>query len=292
MKIISKHWHQTIQKLNSVYVKQKICDFLNEDRANQDHTTRLTISKHHNTTYVMEAEDNIIFAGIQVLTEAFSACDLKTYKNDGDYVKKKEKICEIKGPTRVILSRERVVLNLIQRLCGIATLTNEYVKIVKKSKNPKIQILDTRKTTPGLRLFEKYAVSVGGGKNHRHDLSDGVLIKDNHIIHSDITETLLLAQYDKQHKIEVEVDTLKQLSSVLPLMPDGILLDNFKPTQIIKAINIIKAYPSNHQVFIEASGGINKQSLHRYLIKGLSAISVGALTHQAKSKNIKLVKKN
>ena len=292
MKIISKHWHQTIQKLNSVYVKQKICDFLNEDKADQDHTTRLTISEHHNSTYTMEAEDNIIFVGTQVLTEAFGECDLKIYINDGDCVKKKEKICEIKGSTRVILNRERVVLNLIQRLCGIATLTNEYVKIVKKSKNPKIQILDTRKTTPGLRLFEKYAVSVGGGKNHRQDLSDGVLIKDNHIIHSDITETLLLAQHEKQHKIEVEVDTLKQLSEILPLMPDGVLLDNFKPTQIIKAINTIKAYPSNHQVFIEASGGINRQSLHRYLIEGLSAISIGALTHQAKSKNIKLVKKD
>ncbi len=292
MKIISKHWHKTPQKLDPKHVKQKISDFLKEDRACQDHTTISTIPQNHNSTYIVETEDNIIFAGLPILIEAFSGCDLQTYIKDGDYLKKNEKICEITGPTRIILSRERVVLNLIQRLCGIATLTCDYVKIVKKSKNPTIQILDTRKMTPGLRLFEKYAVSVGGGENHRLDLSDGILIKDNHIIHSTITETLLLAQRERKHKIEVEVDNLKQLSAVLPLMPDGVLLDNFKPAQIVKAINIIKAHPSSHQIFIEASGGINKQSLNKYLIKDLSAISIGALTHQAKSKNIKLTKKN
>ena len=292
MKIISKHWHKTPQNLDPTYVKQKINDFLKEDKAGQDYTTTSTIPQSHKSTYVMETEENIIFAGLQVLTEAFGGCDLKVYINDGAYVKKNQKICEIEGPTRVILKRERVVLNLVQRLCGIATLTSEYVKIVKKSKNPKIQILDTRKTTPGLRLFEKYAVSVGGGANHRLDLSDGILIKDNHIIHSSITETLLLAQGERKHKIEVEVDSLKQLSAVLPLMPDGVLLDNFKPAQIIKAINTIKAHPLAHQIFIEASGGINKQTLNKYLIKDLSAVSVGALTHQAKSKNIKLSKKN
>ena len=290
MKILSKHWHQPIASLDNNHIKEKITEFLKEDCTDQDYTTRITIPQNHQSTYTMEAEENIIFAGTPILLEIFSDCKVKMFVNDGDQIKKNHNICEIKGQTRNILGRERVALNLIQRLSGIATLTRQYVKIVKMSNAANIKILDTRKMTPGLRLFEKYAVHVGGGHNHRLNLSDGILIKDNHIVHRSIKETFLAAKKNKQHKIEIEVDNLKQLSTVLPFKPDGILLDNFTPTEITKAIIVIKAYKSNHEIFIEASGGITLYNLKKYLIKDLSAISIGALTHQAQSKNIKLVK--
>ena len=291
MKILSKHWHQPIASLDSNQIKTKIIEFLKEDCVDQDHTSTTTIPQNHKSTYTMEGEENIIFAGTPILLEIFSDCIVKMFVKEGDQINKNQNICEIKGQSRTILGRERVALNLIQRLSGIATLTNQYVKIVKKSNNPNIKILDTRKTTPGLRLFEKYAVHVGGGHNHRLNLSDGILIKDNHLVHHSIKETFLAAKKHQQHKIEIEVDNLQQLSTVLPFKPDGILLDNFTPTEITKAISTIKSYPSNHEIFIEASGGITQHNLKKYLIKGLSAISIGALTHQAKSKNIKLVKK-
>ena len=291
MKILSKHWHQPVNSLKSNQIKTKIIEFLKEDCINQDLTSTTTIPQNHKSTYTIEAEENIIFAGTPILLDVFSESKVTMLVNDGDQIKKNRNICQITGHTRTILGRERVALNLIQRLSGIATLTNQFVKIVKKSNTPNIKILDTRKMTPGLRLFEKYAVRVGGGHNHRLNLSEGILIKDNHIVQHSIKETLIEAKKHKQHKIEVEVDNLKQLSIVLPFKPDGVLLDNFTPTEITKAISIIKAHPSNHQIFVEASGGINQKNIQKYLIKDLSAISIGALTHQAQSKNIKLVKK-
>ena len=289
MKILYKHWHQPKTALERNYIQEKITEFLKEDSTDQDHTTRTTISQNHQSTYTMETEENIIFVGAPILLEIFSDCKVKMFVNDGEQIKKNCNICEIEGTTRTILGRERVALNLIQRLSGIATLTNQYVKIVKKSNVPHLKILDTRKTTPGLRIFEKYAVHMGGGHNHRLNLSDGILIKDNHIVHHSIKETFLAAKKHQQHKIEIEVDNLQQLSTVLPFKPDGVLLDNFTPTEITKAISTIKSYPSNHEIFVEASGGITQHNLKKYLIKGLGAISIGALTHQAKSKNIKLV---
>ena len=282
--------YEQIDNLPREYTKNKIKEFLKEDIPRGD----LTTDNIYNVKEIVEAQiqagEQLIFCGKNIVMNTFDkGCKVKKISEDGKNYKKNQIIGIISGPATEILKKERVMLNLLQRLSSISTKT---YRVAQKAKKYNIKLLDTRKTTPGIRLFEKYAVSVGGGENHRLDLSDGILIKDNHIIHSTITETLLLAQRERKHKIEVEVDNLKQLSAVLPLMPDGVLLDNFKPEQIVKAINIIKAHPSSHQIFIEASGGINKQSLNKYLIKDLSAISIGALTHQAKSKNIKLTKKN
>jgi nicotinate-nucleotide pyrophosphorylase len=179
------------------------------------------------------------------------------------------------------------MLNLIQRLCGIATLSHEYAEIAKPSN---VKILDTRKTTPGLRLFEKYAVAIGGAFNHRLNLSDGILIKDNHIVAAgSVTNAIISARKKGIHlPLELEVDNFDQIHEALKTGVDGFLLDNMKPETIRSAVSIIRASQNGEDVFIEASGGITLENIHPYLDTGINAISIGALTHQAVSKNIRL----
>ena len=198
-----------------------------------------------------------------------------------------EKIGEIIGPANIILSVERVMLNLIQRLSGIATITQNYIQILN---NNNIKILDTRKTTPGLRLFEKHAIALGGGYNHRLDLSKGILIKDNHIIAAgSITNAInLIKKNNLNLPIEIEIDNLDQLKEALTMSINGVLLDNMSISNIIKAVEIIRNNKNNSQIFIEASGGITKKNLHSFVNTGVNGLSIGAITHSAISKDIKL----
>jgi nicotinate-nucleotide pyrophosphorylase (carboxylating) len=276
------------KKLSDEYIIGKINYFLAEDIPNGDITTESTTSDNSEITAEIHAAEKLIFAGSEIIPHCFGEkCQVKINHKNGAMLSNGDVIGVVTGSAREILSRERVMLNLIQRLCGIATLSHEYAEIA----NPfNVKILDTRKTTPGLRLFEKYAVAIGGAFNHRLNLSHGILIKDNHIIAAgSVTNAIESARKKGIHlPLELEVDNFDQIHEALKTRVDGFLLDNMKPETIRSAVSIIRASQNGEDVFIEASGGITLENIHPYLDTGINAISIGALTHQAISKNIRL----
>jgi nicotinate-nucleotide pyrophosphorylase (carboxylating) len=276
------------KKLPNKYILDKINSFLEEDIPDIDITTKHTVQKNATITAKILAAEDMIFSGEEIIDKCFgSTCKTKINCKNGQKVVADDIIGVIKGPSRTILSNERVMLNLIQRLCGITTISNEYAQLAKPYN---IKILDTRKTTPGLRLFEKYAVSIGGAYNHRLNLSDGILIKDNHIISAgSITNAILaIKKINTQFSIELEVDNLNQIEEALKIGVDGFLLDNMNPNKIKKAVSLIRNEINGKNIFIEASGGITLNNILPYLQTGINAISIGALTHHAVSKDIKL----
>jgi len=276
------------KKLSDEYIIGKINYFLAEDIPNGDITTESTTSDNSEITAEIHAVEKLIFAGSEIIPHCFGEkCQVKINHKNGAMLSNGDVIGVVTGSAREILSRERVMLNLIQRLCGIATLSHEYAEIA----NPfNVKILDTRKTTPGLRLFEKYAAAIGGAFNHRLNLSRGILIKDNHIIAAgSVTNAIESARKKGIHlPLELEVDNFDQIHEALKTRVDGFLLDNMKPETIRSAVSIIRASQNGEDVFIEASGGITLENIHPYLDTGINAISIGALTHQAISKNIRL----
>jgi len=273
------------------YVNLKIKEFLNEDRVPQDLTTQFTLLQK---TIIIKAdiiaEQNLIFAGGLIIKSIFRECDILMLAPDGSQFFPGDKIATIEGNAKTLLAKERVLLNLIQRLSGVASLTNKYVKTLN---TPSIKILDTRKTTPGLRLFEKYAVTVGGGYNHRMDLYDGVMFKDNHLtVLDNLKKTLIkLKEKHPNKKIQLEVDTFNQLESLLHEVDfqnqvDAILLDNMSSKETAQCVELISSKELN--CFIEISGGITLDNIKKYKQLKIDGISIGAITHQAVSKNIKL----
>ncbi|MDP6684856.1 MAG: carboxylating nicotinate-nucleotide diphosphorylase [Candidatus Marinimicrobia bacterium] len=261
--------------------------FLSEDKSNEDVTTLTTINK----TVKMEAkiitEEECVVAGVSFLRSCFpDEISVDEKIKDGQTAQKSEILAVCKGSARTLLSRERVVLNLIQRLCGIATLTKQYSKIANQYN---CKILDTRKMTPGLRLFEKYAVAVGDGFNHRMDLKSAVLIKDNHLLASGGVKSALesIRHLNGSLPMELEVDTLDQLKEGLEYKINRFLLDNMTPDEIVQAIALVKNYSMNN-IFLEASGGITLETLEEYAATGIEAISIGALTTGAKNINLKM----
>ena len=271
------------------YVTKKIIEFLKEDCSDQDITSQATTYQHNNiiTSHII-AEEDLILSGMPIITHIFSNDKIGYNKVDGEHCCAGDIIATISGTAHSILSKERVALNLIQRLTGISTLTHQYVSTLNSTK---IKILDTRKTTPGLRLFEKYAVTIGGGYNHRLDLLDGVMFKDNHL--TLLTNLSDAIQHIKKHnpnkKIQIEVDSLNQLKVLLHIHKkniDAILLDNMDPQETTQCATLIrKQLP---QCFVESSGGITLKNLLDYKNLDIDGISIGALTHQAQSKNIKM----
>jgi nicotinate-nucleotide pyrophosphorylase (carboxylating) len=251
-----------------------------------DKTTENTIPEGGTISAEIQSGEELVFACEKIIPHCFGEnCQTTLNHNDGDYLLNGDVIGVVTGPAREILSRERVMLNLIQRLCGIATLTLEYAEIA----NPfNVKILDTRKTTPGLRLFEKYAVTVGGGYNHRFNLSDGILIKDNHIIAAgSVTKAIeSVRKAGAGLPLEIEVDNINQIREALEANVDGFLLDNMNPQTIKESVSLIRASENGNDIFIEASGGITLKNIHPFLETGIDAISIGALTHQAVSKDI------
>ena len=274
------------KQLSNEYIVAKIADFLAEDMPDGDKTTKETIPEGVTISAEIQSGEELVFAGEKIIPHCFGEnCQTTLNHNDGDYLLNGDVIGVVTGPAREILSRERVMLNLIQRLCGIATLTLEYAEIA----NPfNVKILDTRKTTPGLRLFEKYAVAVGGGYNHRLNLSDGILIKDNHIIAAgSVTKAIeSVRKAGAGLPLEIEVDNINQIREALEANADGFLLDNMNPQTIKESVSLIRASENGNDIFIEASGGITLKNLHPFLETGIDAISIGALTHQAVSKDI------
>ena len=273
--------------LDPKYITEKVREALLEDAPYGDITTQFTIEEDKTVRGKLWAKADGILAGINVAREAFRLCDeniiFTPCKKDGDSLKYGDTIAEIEGPSMPILIAERIALNFMQRMSGIATMTHRYASLISHTG---ARIVDTRKTTPLLRMFEKYAVRCGGGINHRTGLSDGILIKDNHIIASGgITEAVTRAKAKAAHtlKVEVEIKSLSQLEEALNAGADIIMLDNFNLEDMRKAVRTVAG-----KAQIEASGGINENTLLAIAETGVDIISSGALTHSVKSLDISL----
>jgi nicotinate-nucleotide pyrophosphorylase (carboxylating) len=266
-------------------VKQLIQASIEEDLGRGDVTTEATIAEHVISRARLSTKQEIVLAGVEVFIEVYAVLDkavhIKASHNDGDLLAAGTVIADLEGPARSLLAGERVALNFLQRLSGIATLTRRYVDAVR---GYRVEIVDTRKTTPGWRLLEKYAVRVGGGKNHRHDLGDGVLIKDNHIVAAGgIKQAVAMARKHSHHllKIEVEAETLEQVEAALQAGAEVIMLDNMSPTLLAEGVKMIDG-----RALVEASGGISLESILDVARTGVDLISVGRLTHSAPAVDI------
>lgn len=273
------------------YIDQHIRMALNEDIGKGDYTSIATISANQLGEATLLSKDTGVLAGIDIAKRVFqiydNQIDFLHLKNEGDKINPKDNLAIIKGPARSLLSAERLALNYVQRMSGIATETNKYVEEVRGTK---AKILDTRKTSPNLRLLEKIAVNIGGGHNHRFGLFDMILIKDNHIDYCGGVDKALnqVDDFLKKNnlKLSVEVET-RDLSEVEAALKNGkcmrILLDNMSIEQTEEAVRMV-----NSQVQTESSGGINLQNIRAYAECGVDFISVGALTHHIKSLDLSL----
>lgn len=259
---------------------------LEEDIGHGDITTSLLIPEDSESHALYIAKGNFVVAGLPFAREAFQILDpsmtFKMFYSDGAKVRKGDVIAEVSGKTRAILTGERVSLNILQRLSGIATLTNMYVERIK---GLKAKIVDTRKTTPCQRFMEKYAVRMGGGGNHRFGLFDGILIKDNHIeAVGSIKEAVRLAKSGHHlARIEVEVENLHDLEEAIEAGADIVMLDNMPIHDLKEAVKIAK-----DMVILEASGNISLENVREIAETGVDLISVGALTHSAIAADISL----
>lgn len=267
------------------YIQDIIKRALQEDIGHQDITTDNLVDKEQRSRGVFLAKAAGIVAGIHVAQEVFRCLDhdiqFTVVKNDGEKIAPGDTLAVVAGRTRTLLKGERVALNFLQRLSGIATRTNHMVELIRYEK---AEIVDTRKTTPGLRRLEKYAVSVGGARNHRFGLYDGALIKDNHIkAAGGIQKAISTLRTRIPHtiKIEVEVENLEQLQEALEARADIIMLDNMDIDTLRQAVEITAG-----QALLEASGGITEANLVEVARTGVDFISIGALTHSAGSLDI------
>jgi nicotinate-nucleotide pyrophosphorylase (carboxylating) len=260
---------------------------LQEDIRSGDITTNSLIPADAQAVSLMRFRESGIVCGIEAAKSTFRLLDsnigLKVLLDDGAAVNTGEVALEIRGNARAILTAERVSLNIVQHLSGIASATAQYVK---ETAGTKSRIVDTRKTTPGLRLLEKYAVRCGGGHNHRYALDDMILIKDNHIaLCGGIENAVAKARKNVGHsvKVEVECDTLDQVREALQAGAELILLDNMLPSTLREAVEIV-----NGKALCEASGGINLQTVRGVAQSGVDIISVGALTHSVRALDVGL----
>ncbi|MCO5267809.1 MAG: carboxylating nicotinate-nucleotide diphosphorylase [Brumimicrobium sp.] len=262
-----------------------------EDLGDGDHSSLSCVPEEAQGKAKLLVKDNGILAGVEFAQQLFHYYDpelkVNIYKKDGEYVKFGDIAFEVEGASRSILATERLILNFMQRMSGIATLTHEIVQLIQGTN---AKLLDTRKTTPGIRALEKWAVRIGGGHNHRMGLYDMIMLKDNHIDYAGGIENAIRRanQYRKDRKlaikIEIEVRDENELKQVLALPEvDRIMLDNFTPEQIKKVIHSIPSH-----IETEASGGITKENIRAYAETGINFISSGALTHSVKSLDLSL----
>jgi nicotinate-nucleotide pyrophosphorylase (carboxylating) len=266
-----------------------IGEFLAEDIGRGDITTQSTVPPDVRGQGKFLAKEYLVVCGVSIAEAVFLHLDadspeIETSVSEGDEVEEGTVFATLKGYADVLLTGERVALNLLQRMSGVATLTRQYVKAVEGTK---AQIVDTRKTTPGLRMLEKYAVTVGGGKNHRLGLDDGILIKDNHIaLAGGITQAVSAAKNlaGHLHKIEVEISNWAQLREALNAGADIVMLDNQTPEEAQKLVQM--ARDINPTVLIEGSGGMDLDKVRSYAEAGVDLISVGRITHSARAVDI------
>ena len=273
----------TMQLVADKYIKMA----LEEDINSEDVSTNAVMPEYKKGEVELICKEDGIIAGLMVFELVFTLLDSKTqvicHVKDGDEVKKGEVLAVVTGDIRVLLSGERTALNYLQRMSGIATYTRSVVRLLEGTKTT---LLDTRKTTPGMRVFEKYAVRVGGGANHRYNLSDGVLLKDNHIdAAGSVTQAVQAARAYAPfvRKIEVETEDLDMVREAVEAGADIIMLDNMTPEQMAEAVRII-----NGRAETECSGNVTKENINTIAHLGVDYISSGALTHSAPILDISL----
>jgi nicotinate-nucleotide pyrophosphorylase (carboxylating) len=266
----------------------QISAFLAEDLGRGDITTQACVKRNANARGRFLAKEPMVIAGLEAAEAVFATLDaqqqLEAFVSDGDEVEAGKVIARTGGFADVLLAGERVALNLLQRLSGVATETRRYVKAIEGTR---AAIVDTRKTTPGLRMLEKYAVLAGGGRNHRFGLDDGVLIKDNHIaLAGGVGAAVERARRSvgHLHKIEVEVSTQADLREAIESGADILLLDNLSPEETARSVELARSLAPN--VLLESSGGITFENVRAYADAGVDLISVGALTHSARARDI------
>ena len=281
IKLHSKHFN----------FKKFVLNAFAEDVGNGDHTSASTIPHNHKGKMQLLVKEDGIIAGVEVAVKLFKLVDkkfkLKVFIGDGEKVKKGDIVFIVEGNTQKLLTTERLVLNIMQRMSGIATKTNHLQDLCT---NTKAIVIDTRKTTPGFRFFEKWAVVIGGGANHRYGLFDMILIKDNHIDFSGgIIEAIDAASHylkKKKIKLDIEVET-RTIEDVKKVIKHGgvkrIMLDNYSPKQTAQAVKLI-----NGKFEVESSGGITEKNISEYAKCGVNFISIGALTHHIKSLDLSL----
>ncbi len=270
-----------------VNVDKLIMQALEEDITSEDISTNAVMPEYQKGQVELICKQDGIVAGLNVFCRVFELLDdtvaFDMRAKDGDFVKNGDLMAVVTGDIRALLSGERTALNYLQRMSGIATYTNSIVKLLEGGKTT---LLDTRKTTPNMRIFEKYAVKVGGGSNHRFNLSDGVMLKDNHIgAAGSITKAVQMAKEYASfvHKIEVEVENLDMVKEAVEAGADIIMLDNMSPEQMKEAIRIIDGRAQT-----ECSGNVTKENIQNILDVGVDYVSSGALTHSAPIMDISL----
>jgi nicotinate-nucleotide pyrophosphorylase (carboxylating) len=264
--------------------------FLAEDLGTGDITTNTLISASQHARGVVLAKAPLVLAAIELFAEVFRLLDptveVEIDYQDGDEIGPGQIAARLKASARALLTGERVALNLLQRLSGVATMTRRFVRAIEGTGT---KILDTRKTTPGLRSLEKYAVRVGGGQNHRKTLGECVLVKENHIsLAGGVSRAMQAAQAAKGRVawIEIEVTNLNELADALAHVPNIILLDNMSPSLVREAVCKIRDYDSAREIRIEASGRIELGNVRQFAEAGVDWISIGALTHSAPAVDI------
>lgn len=272
--------------MNWLLVEENLKRALNEDLQYGDITTESVVLDHKIAKVDIIAKEKGIIAGTEVFKMVFKILgdvEVNFSVNDGEEVEEGQHFGEVFGDAKKILMGERVALNYMQRMCGIATLTREFVE---RLEGTKVKLLDTRKTTPNMRIFEKYAVKVGGGTNHRFGLNDGVMIKDNHIeAAGGIKNAVSLARKNSPfvRKIEVEVESIEQLNEALEAKADIIMLDNMDIKTLKEAVKLI-----DNRVEVEASGNITLDNIREIAKTGVNFISTGAVTHSFKVLDISM----
>ncbi len=264
-----------------------ILQALQEDISSEDVTTNAVMPKAQNGEAQLICKQDGVLAGLYVFQRVFELLDgtisIEFYYRDGDRVKSGDLIGTVRGDIRAILSGERTALNYLQRMSGIATYTNTIATLLEGSK---VKLLDTRKTTPNMRIFEKYSVKVGGGYNHRYNLSDGILLKDNHIgAAGGVKEAIFMAKEYAPfvRKIEIECETVEMVQEAIEAGADIIMLDNMNVEEMQKAIAVIDG-----KAEIECSGNVTRENIEHYISLGVDYISSGALTHSAPIMDISL----
>ena len=271
-------------KLSENFIKNTVKLALNEDLYPSGDITSDLIQNSKIIEVKLISNENAVIGGLRFAKYAFSLIDNKikfiAKKKDGSFVKKNSLIAIVKGKAKNILIAERVALNFLSHISGIATKTNQFVKLVGK----KCKICCTRKTIPNLRVIQKYAVKLGGGTNHRFNLSDEFLIKDNHVASSDLRKVVSLAiKNKKDKKITVEVDNLKQLKTIIGLKFDTVLFDNMNKKNLKAGVKLAEKYYET-----EASGNINLKTVKSIASTGVDRISIGSITHSASAIDLKL----
>jgi nicotinate-nucleotide pyrophosphorylase (carboxylating) len=281
-----------VHELDETFVREEVRRFLREDVGSGDITTAWSVPAGTRVSGAIVARQDCVLAGLPVARMVFAELDpsveTEVLVADGCAACAGARVLRLEGPAGPILSGERVALNLLQRLSGIATVTRRYVDALAGTG---ASVSDTRKTTPGLRVLEKYAVRMGGGRNHRVGLFDAVLIKDNHVAAAGGVEAALRAVAERRTGavfVQIEVDSLEQLAEALDAGARAVLLDNMSPALTARAVALVRERPAGESIWIESSGGITLDNVREYAGAGVNTISVGALTHSAPAVDLAL----